>query len=50
MIRGNACLVLDLGLHDLNGVRWLDIKGDGGHIGEGFDEDDFQNTSVYGKS
>ena len=49
LTRWNTFFVVDLGLHDLNGVRWLDIKGDGS-IGEGFDEDDFLNTSVYGKS
>ena len=31
-------LVLDLGLDVLNGVCWLDIKGDG-LTGEGLDED-----------
>ncbi len=29
LIRGNTFLVLDLGLDVVNGVGWLDIKGDG---------------------
>merc|ERR1712164_16229 len=38
LIRWDSLLVLDLGLHVLNGVRWLDIEGDG-LSGEGLDED-----------
>ena len=34
----DALLVLDLGLHVLNRVRWLDVEGDG-LSGEGLDED-----------
>lgn len=29
MVRGNALLVLDLALHIVDGVRGLDLKGDG---------------------
>merc|ERR1711974_323658 len=29
LIRWNAFLILNLGLHVLNGVRWLNLKGDG---------------------
>merc|ERR1711992_292104 len=35
---GNAFLVLNLGLHILNRVRWLDLEGDS-FPGKGFDED-----------
>ena len=28
LIRGNSFLILDLGLDVVNGVAWLDIKGD----------------------
>merc|ERR1719329_1759927 len=38
LIRGDTFLILDLGLDVLNGVRWLNIKGDG-LTGEGLDED-----------
>merc|ERR1712141_815526 len=38
LIWGNAFLVLDLGLHILNGVRRLDLEGDG-LSGQGLDED-----------
>merc|ERR1712019_332067 len=38
LIWGNTFLVLDLGLDVLNGVSWLDIKGDG-LTSEGLDED-----------
>ena len=38
LIWRNALLVLDLGLHVLNGIRWLDLKGDG-LSGQGLDED-----------
>ena len=38
LVGGNTFLVLNLGLDVLNGVRWLDIKGDG-LAGEGLDED-----------
>ena len=31
-------IYLNLGLHVLNGVRWLDLEGDG-FPGKGFDED-----------
>merc|ERR1712002_129598 len=34
----DALLVLDLGLYVLNGVRWLDLKGDG-FSGQGLHED-----------
>jgi len=29
LIRGNAFLVLNLGFHILNGIAWLNLKGDG---------------------
>jgi len=29
LIRGDAFLVLDLGFHILNGIAWLNLKGDG---------------------
>merc|ERR1719401_1601850 len=29
LIRGDALLILDLGLHIVNGVGWLHVKGDG---------------------
>merc|ERR1712110_837852 len=38
LIWGNSFLVLDLGLDVLNGVRGLDLEGDG-LPGEGLDED-----------
>merc|ERR1711950_8794 len=38
LIWGNAFLILNLGLHVLNGVRGLDLEGDG-LPGEGLDED-----------
>ena len=38
LIWRDTFLVLDLGLDVLNGVCWLDIKGDG-LTGEGLDED-----------
>merc|ERR1712119_49169 len=38
LIWGNAFLILNLGLHVLNGVGWLDLEGDG-LPGEGLDED-----------
>merc|ERR1712062_388653 len=38
LIWGDSLLVLDLGLDVLNGVRWLDLEGDG-LPGEGLDED-----------
>ena len=38
LIRGDALLVLDLGLDVVDGVRRLDLKGDG-LAGKGFDED-----------
>ena len=38
LIRGNAFLVLDLGLDVLNGVRGFNIEGDG-LSGQGLDED-----------
>merc|ERR1711967_68097 len=38
LIRRNTFLVLDLGLDILNGVSWLNIKGDG-LTSEGLDED-----------
>ena len=38
LIWRNTLLVLDLGLDILNGVSWLDIKGDG-LTSEGLDED-----------
>ena len=34
----NMKFYLNLGLHVLNGVRWLDLEGDG-LPGEGLDED-----------
>ena len=38
LIWWDSLLVLDLGFDVLNGVRWLDIEGDG-LTGEGLDED-----------
>merc|ERR1712227_631662 len=38
LVWGNSFLVLDLGLDVLNGVRWLDLKGDG-LASEGLNED-----------
>ena len=38
LVRGNALLVLDLGLDIVNGVRGLHLKGDG-LAGEGLHED-----------
>ena len=38
LVGGNALLVLDLGLDVVNGVRGLDIEGDG-LAGQGLDED-----------
>merc|ERR1711911_315637 len=38
LIRGNSLLVLDLGLDILNGVRWLNLQGDG-LSSEGLDKD-----------
>merc|ERR1712026_183356 len=38
LIWGDSLLVLDLGLDVLDGVRWLDLEGDG-LPGEGLDED-----------
>ena len=38
LIWWDALLVLDLGLHVLDGVSWLHIEGDG-LTGEGLDED-----------
>jgi len=38
LIGWDALLVLDLGLHVLDGIRWLNIEGDG-LTGEGLDED-----------
>ena len=38
LIGWDSLLVLDLGLHVLNGVRWLNVEGDG-LSGEGLDED-----------
>merc|ERR1712056_79532 len=38
LVRGDALLVLDLGLDVLDGVGWLDLKGDG-LASQGLDED-----------
>merc|ERR1711885_51055 len=38
LVWGNFLLVLDLGLHILNGVRWLNLQGDG-LASEGLDKD-----------
>merc|ERR1712102_246416 len=38
LVWGNAFLVLDLGLHILNGVRWPNLEGDG-LASQGLDED-----------
>jgi len=38
LIWGDTLLVLDLGLHVLNRVRWLNIESDG-LTGEGLNED-----------
>jgi hypothetical protein len=45
LIRGDALLVLDLGLHVLNRVRGLDLEGDG-LAGKGLDED-LHSLSVF---
>ena len=38
LVRGDTLLVLDLGLHGLDGIRGLDLQGDG-LSSEGLDED-----------
>ena len=38
LVGRDALLVLDLGFDVVDGVRWLDLKGDG-LAGQGFDED-----------
>jgi len=38
LVRGNAFLVLDLGLDIFDGVAWFDLQSDG-LAGEGLDED-----------
>jgi len=38
LIWWNAFLILNLGLHILNGIRWLNLEGDG-FPGKGLDED-----------
>merc|ERR1712019_293683 len=38
LVWGNSFLVLDLGLNILNGVRWLNLEGDG-LSSQGLDED-----------
>merc|ERR1711996_87322 len=38
LIRRDAFLVLDLGLHVLDGIRWLNLEGDG-FTGQGLHED-----------
>merc|ERR1719249_646505 len=38
LVWGNTFLVLDLGLHILNGVRWLNLKSDG-LASQGLDKD-----------
>merc|ERR1711878_222878 len=38
LVWGNSLLVLDLGLDILNGVRWLNLQGDG-LASEGLDKD-----------
>merc|ERR1712168_851529 len=38
LVRGDAFLVLDFGLHVLNGVAWLNLEGDG-LAGQGLDKD-----------
>jgi hypothetical protein len=38
LIGGNSFLILDLGLHVFNGVRWFNIEGDG-LSSKGLDED-----------
>merc|ERR1711991_80140 len=45
LVRGDALLVLDLGLDVLNGVRRLDLKGDR-LAGEGLDEDLYTTTEA----
>ena len=42
LVRGDALLVLDLGLHRLDGVRGLDLEGDG-LSSESLDEDLYGN-------
>ena len=37
LVRGNSLLVLNLGLHVVDGVGWLDLKSDG-LTSESFDE------------
>jgi hypothetical protein len=37
LIRGNTFLILDLGLDVVNGIRWLDVEGNG-LTGEGLYE------------
>jgi len=38
LIGGNSFLVLNLGFNIIDGIGWLDLKGDG-LAGEGLDED-----------
>jgi len=45
LIRGDALLVLDLGLHIVNCVRWLDIKGNG-LTSEGLDKNLHTSTKT----
>jgi len=45
LIWWDSFLVLDLGLHVVNGIRWLDIEGDG-LTGQGLDEDLHTSTET----
>ena len=48
LVRGNAFLVLDLGLHIIDGIRRFDLKGDG-LAGEGLNEDLHTATETENK-
>ena len=48
LVRGDSLLVLDLGLHVLNGVGRLNLKGDG-LSGEGLDKDLHTSTEAEHK-
>merc|ERR1719350_1055926 len=48
LIWGNSLLVLDLGLHILDGVRWLNLQGDS-LASEGLDEDLYASSQTENK-
>merc|ERR1712244_18012 len=48
LVWGDSLLVLDLGLHILDGVRWLNLKSDG-LASEGLDKDLHTSTETENK-